>query len=354
MNSWNILKHFRLVVLQLSSLYGNHSPLLLLLSLLVASLLAIYTLLHLIQAEYSLSLVSLFILLLMVANLVWLKRINDFAVSNSIFLILLFGHNSLALMHNQLAHVGIYWTVLFPILAFMLKGRSAGLLWSTLMGSFLSIYVLLAYKGMLSTPYSFEVLVSVLINFLLVAAFTTLYCHLNSRHQLPDPAHEQLHYMATRDTLTGLLNRSAFLQYLDKTLEASHPSDMKFALLFLDLDRFKQINDRYGHGIGDKILRLVGKRLQRSVRSSDLICRYGGDEFLIMLQNISPTNVSSFTNKITKQFQTPFSIDDEEISLGVSVGVSFCPHEYRSVTELIEEADKEMYNSKKARKPQHS
>lgn len=350
MISWNILKNFRQTLVQLVSLYGKHSPLLLLLSLLASSLLAIYTLLHFIHAEYTLSLVSLFILFLIMSNLIWIKRINDFSVSSSIFLTLVFGHNSLALMHNHLANVGIYWTVLFPILAFMLKGRSGGLIWSALMGSFLSLYVLLVYNGTLSSAHSPELLVSLLLNFLVLAAFTSLYFFITSHHETPE--HAQLHYMATRDNITGLLNRTAFLQCLDKTLDTSSRSDSgsKFALLFLDLDRFKQINDRFGHGFGDKVLNLVGQRLQRCVRGSDLICRYGGDEFLIMLQNISPANAKSFIHKIDKQFQTPFLIDGEEISLGMSIGVSFCPHEHQSVTELIEEADKEMYSRKKAQR----
>ncbi|MDH5447335.1 MAG: GGDEF domain-containing protein [Gammaproteobacteria bacterium] len=353
MNSWNFQKHLRNTLLQLVSLYGKHSPLLLLLSLLVSLLLGIYSLIHFFQAEYTLSLLSLFTLFLVVANLLWLKRINDFSVSSSIFLTLVFGHNSLALMHNHLANVGIYWTILFPLLAFMLKGRSGGMIWSTLMGSFLCLYVLLVYNDILHSAHSTELLTYLLLNFFLVAAFTRLYCSLNDQFALPDTEHEQLRYMATRDELTGLLNRPTFLKYLNTTLDNSTTAVPKFALLFLDLDRFKQINDRHGHGIGDKVLRLVGKRLQRSVRSSDLICRYGGDEFLIMLQNISTANVESFIAKINKQFQIPFVIDGDEISLGVSVGVSFCPHEHQSVTELIEQADKEMYNNKKNRQPLH-
>ena len=350
MINWNVLKHFRLSIVQFVSLYGKHSPLLFLLSLLVSSLLAVYTLLHFIQAEYTLGLISLFILFLILANLIWIKRINDFSISGSIFLALVFGHNSIAIMHNHLANVGIYWTVLFPILAFMLKGRSSGILWSALMASFLSLYILLTYQGILSSPHSLDSLLSLLVNFVIVAIFTSLYCHLNTQHQFPDPEREHLHYMATRDDLTGLLNRSAFLKFLDEILSSSSPSTSKFALLFLDLDGFKQINDRYGHNIGDKVLHQVGQRLQRSMRSSDLICRYGGDEFLIMLQGISPTNVTSFINKINNQFQIPFVIENEEIPLGVSVGVSFCPHEHKSVTELIEQADKEMYSSKRGGK----
>lgn len=351
MNSWNILKYLRLSFEELTSLHGRHSPLLFLLSLVLIVLLGIYALTHFIHSEYSLSLASLFFLVLTITNLLWLNRINDFAISSSIFLALVFGHNSLALMHNHLANVGIYWTVLFPILAFILKGRSGGLIWSVLMGSFVGFYLLLADNGILSSTHSSGLLLSLLLNLFLVTLFTGLYFSLCAQSSTIDRDHDQLHYMATRDDLTGLLNRAAFLQCLDKSLDTDHTSRPKFALLFLDLDRFKEINDRYGHSIGDKILRLVGKRLQRSVRSSDLICRYGGDEFLIMLKNISPCNVKTFTAKIDKQFQAPFIVNDEAISLGVSIGVSFCPHEHKSVTDLIEQADREMYNSKRASRP---
>ena len=216
--------------------------------------------------------------------------------------------------------------------------------------SFVALFLFAVQKEMLTSSYTPDQLLSVLINTLVVTLFSAIYFHFNNQQSLSESQHEHLRYLATHDELTGLLNRSAFLQCMEDSLNKSNQAELSFALMFLDLDRFKAINDHYGHGVGDQVLRMVGHRLQHCIRGSDLVCRYGGDEFLLLLKNISATQSKSVIHKLKKQFLMPFAVDGENIHLNASIGVSFCPHDHQSISELIDQADKEMYVQKKSAK----
>ena len=164
-----------------------------------------------------------------------------------------------------------------------------------------------------------------------------------------------------RDELTGLLVRSSLLKSLDLALKGLQSSNAILAVCFIDLDGFKEINDQHGHALGDQALCLVSARLQNSIRSDDLLCRWGGDEFVVVLQNVDrPESVENLANRLLTAISHPLRLSADEpltLFLGASIGVSIvmpatsiASQEQVDALTFIERADQAMYNAKKAGK----
>lgn len=157
------------------------------------------------------------------------------------------------------------------------------------------------------------------------------------------------------DPLTHLPNRRLLTEVLELAIKkAKMKPDAMFAVLFLDLDGFKHVNDTYGHGTGDWLLKTVAQRLRQTVRSCDTIARLGGDEFVILLSGIKDVhNVMSISEKIIKQINEPFVYNDNSIYIGTSIGISMCStHKCSDVSELLKKADEAMYVAKQSGKNQ--
>ena len=158
---------------------------------------------------------------------------------------------------------------------------------------------------------------------------------------------EQLNHMAHHDSLTGLPNRSFFNLLLDKTIARSGREKTKFALLFIDLDKFKPVNDQYGHAIGDQLLIKVAERLSDRLRESDTLARLGGDEFLILLDGMDNQFDSKFVAKeLLDVLQRPFEINEHIIRISCSIGISVYPDHGINLDQLIIAADHAMYQVK--------
>ena len=159
-------------------------------------------------------------------------------------------------------------------------------------------------------------------------------------------------YQATHDNLTGLYNRLAATRKI-RYLLSSQADDENVAIIFVDLDGFKQINDEFGHDAGDKVLKIVAKRLKSSIRKSDLACRWGGDEFLIALDNVTLNQASSLATNILTRIVEPISFNESSEltkSVGASIGLAISTHEIHDFSTLFDLADKAMYKVKKSGK----
>lgn len=160
-------------------------------------------------------------------------------------------------------------------------------------------------------------------------------------------SHERTKELAERDNLTGLANRYYFDESLNHEIKKQQRDKSKLALLLIDLDYFKFVNDNYGHDIGDQLLIAVTKRITSCLRGSELFARLGGDEFAITLTNLeSPYGASSVAKRIIESLQKPFEIGLHTISSGASIGISLCPSDSTDVKELFKYADIAMYRSK--------
>ncbi|HEY8102499.1 MAG TPA: diguanylate cyclase [Burkholderiaceae bacterium] len=159
---------------------------------------------------------------------------------------------------------------------------------------------------------------------------------------------DELAYAADHDALTGLPNRNLLKDRTRRAIARAQRKHENFALLFLDLDRFKEVNDRMGHASGDALLIDVAKRLTGCVREEDTIARLGGDEFVVLLDG--PTQVAqvkTVADKILKSLRKPYQLSKQSINVTVSIGSSLYPNDGQSVESLLEHADTAMYSAKK-------
>ncbi|MBF0540610.1 MAG: diguanylate cyclase [Nitrospirae bacterium] len=159
---------------------------------------------------------------------------------------------------------------------------------------------------------------------------------------------QSLKQMANHDLLTNLPNRTFFKSMLSQTLWQASRYNESFAILFIDLDGFKAVNDNFGHNIGDLLLKEVASRLSSCLRRIDVLSRIGGDEFIVMLSRInSRDDVSEVAKKIIQQISHPFLLDSNTCKIGTSVGISIYPDDGDNEEELIKKADNSMYEVKK-------
>lgn len=160
-------------------------------------------------------------------------------------------------------------------------------------------------------------------------------------------ADEKIKYVATHDGLTGLINRAMFSQLLDASIETSRRHDRQFALLFIDLDGFKIINDTLGHSCGDALLIEMAKRLCENVRSSDAVARLGGDEFIVILQEIHDRRkVRTIAQKLLSSIMKPLLLSGQECRVTASIGVAIFPSNGEDEDTLTKNADVAMYLAK--------
>jgi diguanylate cyclase (GGDEF)-like protein len=160
---------------------------------------------------------------------------------------------------------------------------------------------------------------------------------------------KQLAYQATHDSLTGTSNRASLFAFLSKSLIEADLHKLPVWVAFLDLDRFKQINDRFGHPVGDQLLITVTKRLTHVLRHTDMLGRFGGDEFVIVMKG-SPTETmsSDLIDRLMSSIREPIKIDGNHLRVGCSIGVATYPDDGKTADELLASADAAMYRAKQS------
>jgi diguanylate cyclase (GGDEF)-like protein len=167
---------------------------------------------------------------------------------------------------------------------------------------------------------------------------------------------EQLVRRAFHDALTNLPNRALFMDHLQNALERGRRNpDHKFAVFFLDVDRFKVINDGLGHFIGDQLLIMLSQRLKKSMRAIDTVARFGGDEFAILMEDVRDiAQVRHLSDRLKEEMRPPFSVAGHEIFVTVSVGIVLSDAgEYRRTDEFLRDADIAMYDAKAKGRARH-
>ena len=153
--------------------------------------------------------------------------------------------------------------------------------------------------------------------------------------------------MAHYDSLTNLPNRALFLDLLRQVLQLAKRDKRNVALMFLDLDRFKSVNDTLGHHAGDLLLQQVATRLKECVRDSDTVARIGGDEFTVLLPEIAESgDAAHVAEKIIAAFDTPFDLDGHVVHSSTSVGIAIFPNNASDEEEILKRADEAMYKAK--------
>nr|WP_091566457.1 bifunctional diguanylate cyclase/phosphodiesterase [Oryzisolibacter propanilivorax] len=159
-------------------------------------------------------------------------------------------------------------------------------------------------------------------------------------------AQRRIEELAFTDALTGLPNRLQLAQRVESAIDNARGSSTEFAVLFLDLDRFKIVNDSLGHPFGDRVLKLVAQRLQDCLRQSDMLCRLGGDEFVIYLHGAGRPVAESVARRVLDEMMNPFTLDGLGFSVQSSIGIALYPHDGLTLDDLIKQADTAMYRVK--------
>lgn len=160
-------------------------------------------------------------------------------------------------------------------------------------------------------------------------------------------AETELARLAHYDSLTGIPNRLLFNDRLDRALQRAERGDTPFALLYVDLDGFKSVNDTHGHDVGDKLVQGIAARLNQCIRRTDSVARIGGDEFTVLLEKVNSTNDTiTIAQKIIDVIAEPFNINGQQMHVGSSIGIAVYPEAGRDATTLLKHADMAMYEAK--------
>ena len=160
-------------------------------------------------------------------------------------------------------------------------------------------------------------------------------------------AEDRLRHMATLDHLTSLANRALFTDELDATVERSRSTGRPVAVLFCDLDRFKEVNDRLGHGAGDAVLSTIAERLREITREGDLAARVGGDEFVVLCEGLGdPERLAALAERVITSIQRPIVVGGDEVQVGISIGVALAHTGGVDGDRLLIAADQAMYRAK--------
>ncbi|GAB5452627.1 MAG: hypothetical protein Hals2KO_29550 [Halioglobus sp.] len=245
--------------------------------------------------------------------------------------------------------------LLVPVLAGIVGSVSLSVGWSVVVLAFWASVLIAESLGMQFTQiikpqnHSLAMLLSYGAMTIAVVVVLTVYAEMNKalRHDL-QRSNEELAHLSSHDQLTGLPNRRFYDERLALALQRSAERGSMMGLLYLDLNDFKEINDNYGHGAGDKLLMAISQRMQTTLRETDLIARLGGDEFAAALEDIrSPDEVTRIAHKLSQAIEQPVFVRQHAVKFSASIGVAIFPIDGRQKQELEDQADKAMYYAKK-------
>lgn len=161
--------------------------------------------------------------------------------------------------------------------------------------------------------------------------------------QLRDFITEEFYRLIYLDSLTSALNRHAFFKLAKRTLKSKRPS----SIVYIDLNKFKEVNDRFGHAVGDKVLEIVYKRLKSAIRERDLLARIGGDEFVALLPDTDRPQAERVIQRMNERLSNPISIMNTTLRISMSAGIALFPEDGEALEELLKKADEDMYRMKK-------
>lgn len=289
-----------------------------------------------------------FITLSALLNVIILRKTLNASLAATVILLIMLIMLTVILVDGMFQNTAPLWYATFPAVAFFFKGKRQGSLW---LGALLTILLLLMLAQslkLLHTPFSNPTLALLFASTLTLGMIVYVYESMRARvEESLQQARAQLHHLAHHDPLTALPNRTAFYDRLQLTLAQIGQQGRHLAVLFIDLDNFKPINDIYGHETGDQLLIQAATRLRGQIRASDFIGRFGGDEFVMILTDISGHHDARIVaDKLVHALSAPFNINGHQCRIGVSIGIGLYPDCASTADSLVHLADHAMYTIK--------
>ena len=292
------------------------------------------------------------------ALIAFLHRTANLAASINILLFIAFAVVQISsLLNGGIAKSPAMDSVVLPVLmAFCLSGRRLGLIWAALTVVFhigvaivinLGVDVALVQRPQLAQEILGGWGVGFVATLLIIYVFESINVRLQRER---DREYAELEFLATHDALTGLASRRQFhdalTRALDRLRERTQPARQSLAVIYVDLDGFKPVNDTLGHAVGDIVLRCVAKRIGRNVRDVDIVARLGGDEFGVLLQNVETLeNAAHIAAKIRNDISRPIR-GLEQFPVSGSIGIAMAPQHSDDSDTLVRMADQAMFRAK--------
>ncbi|HTN32602.1 MAG TPA: diguanylate cyclase, partial [Marinobacter sp.] len=258
-----------------------------------------------------------------------------------VYLVSLFSFFLVIMLLPQASVTAVAWVLIIPVLAYLLLGKREGLILSVpfLIAGGVIFY---GYLGDVGNP---GVLID-LLNMVLCAVLMLVFIHLYEVRR--EEAENRLVAMAQTDTMTGLANRSCFQSTLSRTIAECERSGTGFALVIMDIDHFKLVNDTLGHDAGDHVLRHIGGCLTERLRATDSVGRLGGEEFGLILRDVKPAAAFELVDELRKRIaQCELAYGEATIRITASFGIAQWPDHGRQADELFRAADRCLYRSKR-------
>lgn len=300
-----------------------------------------FAILNLYNGELAVGIIEILLSSLAVLNVIFYKKLRNFKTASTNILILVFFVLIMLIKTGGFKGNGIYWIYVFPLLTFFLKDKKTAFLWNLIFVLSIFTLLILSLKGVINIAYKPYALFEAVSSYL--ATMFLAYFYADTLLKLL----EELNYRAIYDTLTKLYNRQFIMDYLDKEIEKiKRGLENKICLIYIDLDNFKYVNDKYGHTVGDEVLKKVAKIFLENFRKTDVIGRVGGDEILIIINPCEEKFIESKIILIRKLIEKSF----EEYNISFSYGIVSIPDETLDLKETIKLADKKMYENKIKRK----
>jgi len=291
-----------------------------------------------------LAFILLFVSIILVANYFYLKVAHKINIASGILSSLFFMLFLYLVYTGGVDRTGPLWIYPLPMIIMFLLGLRQGIIYMTLF--FIAIIFILF--GLDSPLYSDAFKLRIVLSLFLVTFLASIYEYLGQkRFESMKVMSKQLEEASNKDHLTQVYNRRGIHKKLENTYRHHKTDNKNFSLMLCDIDYFKKINDNFGHEAGDKVLKIVARKIENIIRKEDIVSRWGGEEFLVLLPNTSIEAAYEVGEKIRKSIENiSFKYGEHNITMTVSIGIAEKENGL-SITEIINKADTNMYVAKK-------
>ena len=301
----------------------------------------------LLESFYPTAFALLFVSTILIINHIYLKLTHNQILASYVISTLFFFLMTYLIYTGGIYNTGVLWIYSLPLIIMFLLGFKVGLFYILLFIILNCIILFSPIEGLLQASYTFEYKVRIILALLVITFLASVYEYLREvSFETMSEMSKQLEEVSNQDYLTKVYNRRGIHHSLEHACKMYKQDNKNFSLMICDIDHFKNINDTFGHNMGDTVLKRVADEIKSVLREKDVIARWGGEEFLILLPGLTIEDAHDIGERIRKSIENiVFSFDDKLISITVSIGLSQKQKE-KNIEHIISQADQHMYEAK--------